>query len=198
MKKIMVLCFLSFGWLSCVSAQPLSIQQNADLHQASIDIYSHVDYDRILEKTFPEFIKRVFVTNKKLSQQEIERKVKEYLRNDYLPRLVNNYEILYKKLIAAKKDFAAEGKPEVILPRFSEFSDEGTPQMSREEIAELSLSAGINKKIITVQYYSRRGFEKYWYDPSVEYIFEYKNKKLILVDIKMLKHYDMKQFITGV
>ncbi len=189
---------MSFGWVQAVLSLPLTTQQNLDLHQISNNIYSNTNYDKIFEKTFPEFLKRVFITNKKISQKEIDNKVKEHLRNEYLPRLINNYNILYKKMISAKKEFSEEGKPEAMLPRFYKGNDENMPQLSREEISELSLTAGRNGKSIIVKYYARRGFDEYWRDPSIEYVFQYENKKLILVNIKVLKNYGIKQFIKGV
>lgn len=198
MKKILIAVF---GILICsqyVLAANLTEQQNKDLHEVSNNIESSVDYKTLIEGYFPDFVKRVFINNKQLSQKEIDEKVKAYLKEQYLPRLVFNYGVLYGKLMSAGKDFTPLDKPEAILPGFKGDRDENTPHMSEELVSELSLSAGIDGQKVVVYYRAKAYNDEYWHDPYVEYGFEYREGKLILVDIKQKHNIHIKQFIDGV
>lgn len=198
MKKILIAVFVILICGQSVSAANLTDRQNKDLHEASKNIESSVDYNTLIEGYFPDFVKRVFINNKQLSQKEIDEKVKTYLKEKYLPRLVFNYAVLYGKLMSAGKDFTPLDKPEAILPGFMEDRDEDIPQMSEELVSELSLSAGIDGKKVVVYYRAKAYNDEYWHDPYVEYGFEYREGKLVLVDIKQKHNIHIKQFIEGV
>ena len=198
MNRIVIAVFGVLIYSQSVLASNLTEQQHQDLHQASIRIESSVDYDVLVERYFPGFIKRVFVNNQQLPQKQIDEKVKAYLKQQYLPRLVFNYGVLYGKLISAEKNFAPLDKPEAILPGFMDDRDEDIPQMSEELVSELSLSAGIDGKKVVVYYRAKAYNDEYWHDPYVVYSFEYRDEKLVLVDIQQKHNIHIKQFIDGV
>lgn len=180
-------------------ASQLNEEQRSELHNISINLEDHVDYEALLEQHLARFKEGVFVSNQELSEKERDKRIRTYLKDQYFPRLVFNYGVIYKKLIKAGKDFSPLGKPEVILHRYSDDDFyEDLPQMSEEMVSELALSAGVKDNKLIVEYYARRGWDEYWPDPYVVYTFERKDNNLVLTDIKLNQNTFIKQFIPGV
>lgn len=199
MKALLSIVILKLCVIASAQSLPLSEQQRLDLHSASKELEAHVDYEVLVEQYFEQFKKRVFITNQEITKKECHQKIREYLKDQYFPRLVFNYGVIYKKLIKAGKDFSPLGKPEVILHRYSDDDFyEDLPQMSEEMVSELALSAGVKDNKLIVEYYARRGWDEYWPDPHVVYTFERKDNNLVLTDIKLNQNNFIKQFIPGV
>jgi hypothetical protein len=199
MNALLSIVILNLCVIASAQSLPLSEPQRLELHSASKNLEAHVEYEALVEQYFEQFKQRVFVTNQALTQKDRNQKIRAYLKDEYLPRLVFNYGVIYQKLIKAGKDFSPLGKPEAILHRYSDdeyYKD--LPQMSEEMVSELAISAGVKDSKLIVEYYARRGWDEYWPDPHVVYTFERKEKKLVLTNIKLNQNTFIKQFIPGV
>jgi len=77
------------------------------LHEASKNIDKHSNYEKITESLYSQIRPRANITNKQLSEKQIDERVRKYIAKKYAPALVGNYSVIYSELQKRNKSFSS-------------------------------------------------------------------------------------------
>jgi len=164
-----------------VSAEELNSKINSLLHKASNNFGKSVDFGSVVNSLYEQIRPRAKITKENLSSNEIDTKVKKYVKEKYAPALIGNYSQLYSKLKSAKKDFSSCKTLEPIEP-------------GKDVLASLCTKK-IDKSIHVL--YMTNGFGQGW-SKSVEFIFRKSNKDLLLSAIELQLKEGVKAHVDGI
>jgi hypothetical protein len=104
--RILIVLSLTFAFTLSQAANEKA-EVIAQLHEASQSIDEHSNRERITESLYNQIRPRANVTNKQLSEKQVDEKVREYVAEKYAPALVGNYSTIYGELQSQKKSFSS-------------------------------------------------------------------------------------------
>jgi len=168
----------------CASASLASDVQSHiknKLHKASENIERFSNHELINDSLYEQIRTRANITNKKLSANQIDKKVRKYVSEKYAPALVKNYELVYSELRAAKKDFST--------------CKNVTPIKSGEDVLK-ALCLKEENKTIKVQYMTN-GYSQGWSKAAV-FVFSDIKGVFQLISIELQFKEGTKAYVEGI
>jgi hypothetical protein len=153
----------------------------SQLHAASQSIYKYSNLERITESLYAQIRPRAKVTNKQLSEKQVDEKVRKYVAEKYALALIGNYSIIYGELQSQKKSFSN--------------CDDIEPIKEKEDILK-ALCLRKLEGAIKVQYMTN-GYCKGWSE-TAGFIFSSIADKLQLVAIELYLKEGAKAYVEGI
>ncbi|MDO6568169.1 hypothetical protein Q4561_13940 [Alteromonas sp. 1_MG-2023] len=101
--------FLALLLLLLYSGASLAIDDNTitKLYDSSENIDNTINRESVVESLYQQIRPRANITNKSLSQKQVDSKVRLYISDKYLPALVMNYQQIYFQLRASEGQFTS-------------------------------------------------------------------------------------------
>ena len=164
-----------------VSAVEINSNINGLLHKASSNFDQSVDFDSVVNSLYAQIRTRAKITNKNLSSNDIDTRVKDYVKEKYAPALIGNYSQLYSKLISARKDFSNCDNLEPIEP-------------GKDVLASLCVKQKDDSIHVL---YMTNGFDQGW-SKSVGFIFRKSSKGLLLSAIELQLKEGVEAHVDGI
>jgi len=168
-NKIILVHVLLFG-VSAAWAEGELSEMAAKLHPASKDIVKQMDKKAVIESVYRQLRWRTTTKDSRLSTAQIDKKVRQYVADKYVPSLLGNYSLVYQKLVAANKEFSGCDNPDAV-------------SLSVDVKVVLCLLEQEEKDTIRVQYMTS-GYGRGWTKSTV-YVFRMKGNALRLSDIEL-------------
>lgn len=178
-KLLALFALVIFVNTSCTS-DPQSELKGA-LHKVSENIAEFANHELIVDSLYSQMRPRANITNKSLSSDQVDKKVRTYVSEQYAPVLIKNYSQIYSELKKADKDFSSCEKLVAINP-------------DKNFLSSLCLKEEGN--LIEVQYMTKvpsKGWSK-----AIVFGFEYVKGVLQLVSIELQMVEGAKVHIEGI
>jgi hypothetical protein len=165
---------------SCVSLA-LDADSIGKLYSVSDNIEKATNYKSVVESLYQQIRPRANITNKSLSQKQVDIKVRQYITDKYAPALVMNYQHIYSQL-------RGNG---------GEFSDCGnvTPIKSGEDVLKALCLSGNNGHIKVS--YMTNGYSQGWKTSAI-FVFNAVNNAFQLSAIELQLKDGVKAYVEGI
>ena len=152
-----------------------------EIHKSSVDIENYSNNEAIQKDMFIQLRSKANITNKKLSSNEIDKKVREYISKSYAPILIKNYAQIYSEMIKENKDFSNCKNPVPIKP-------------AKDILKALCLKEDNGNYKIQ---YMTNGYSQGW-SVVASYLFSkaQESQKLIAIDLQLKK--GIKAYVEGI
>lgn len=149
-------------------ASDSQLEEKAALHKVSKNIEQYSNHELISNSLYEQIRPRANITNKELSPDQIDKRVRKYVSEKYAPALINNYSKIYSEMRKANKDFTSCEKLVPIKP---------------DEDVLKSLCLKEQNNILKVQYMTN-GYSQGW-SKSAVFVFRYVKGTAKLVSIEL-------------
>ena len=147
----------------------------------NLGVENSINHESIADSLYEQIRPRAKITNKELSSEEIDKRVKKYIAEKYAPALISNYSQLYSKLKTAKKDFSSCDNLEPIEP-------------GKDVLASLCITQ--QNDSVLVQYMTN-GFGRGW-SKSVVFVFRRSRDSFVLSAIELQPKEGVKAYVEGI
>ena len=156
-------------------------QLKLNLHSSSENIEDHVNWKEINYSLYKQIRPRANITNDSLTEEQVNEKVREYVKEKYAPVLVKNYSQIYSELKSANGDFSD--------------CNEIVPIRQGDDVLK-SLCVMNEGSSVIVQYMTN-GYSRGW-SKSLVFVFELEDESLQLRSIDLQMDDASKAYVKGI